>query len=80
MFDKPIPLFGPTGSWREANKDLFPSDESLRYQIRDPGMRYTFLASGALVKLRGQFQVTDPAALRQAVLAFARRVAQRSWE
>ena len=71
---QPQPLFGAANSWRASNSDLLPSEESFRYYWR--AQRAELVGSGAVVLLRGQFQVVESNMLRATVLAIAARDAQ----
>ena len=67
------PLFGKApDTWRAANAALFPTDESLRWTLRQH--RERLVRSGALVRLRGAWHAVEPAFSAE-VVAIARDAA-----
>jgi hypothetical protein len=53
------PLLGGPGSWREANADVFPSDDSCRWFLRRHGREA--IEFGALMMLRNRWIIRDEA-------------------
>ena len=71
------PLFPSTkgSSWLEANTDLFPSEESLRWFFRQH--RQELVETGAVVLVRAAW-FAKPSTLRAAVMNIARRAALKA--
>ena len=72
------PLFPSTKgttSWLEANADIFPSEESLRWFFRQH--RQELVETGAVVLVRAAW-FANPATLRAAVMNIARRAALKA--